>query len=79
MQCTCGHPEYYNSAIDNGLCNMCIAERLELLELLEKEIKRVKYNYAHLQKQIPALKKYIAEIEEKLGTWAYQKDERKWN
>jgi len=36
MRCTCGHDEHYNFAIDNGLCNMCIGERLEFLEFAEK-------------------------------------------
>ena len=36
MRCTCGHPEYYNVVINNGDCNICIAEKLELLEFAEE-------------------------------------------
>ena len=32
MKCTCGHPNDYNYAIDNGLCNSCIEEQLEELQ-----------------------------------------------
>ena len=32
MKCTCGHPDDYNYAIDNGLCNSCIEEKLEQLQ-----------------------------------------------
>ena len=37
MRCTCGHPEYYNVVINNGDCNICIAEKLELLEFIEEK------------------------------------------
>ena len=32
MKCTCGHPEMYNYAIDNGRCNMCIMKELDQLQ-----------------------------------------------
>lgn len=40
MRCTCGHPDDYNYAINNGLCNSCIAEKLDQLEDKNKQLRK---------------------------------------